>query len=199
MRKKIFLPVFCLAVSVSLVMPATLAKASNENGDSVIVEKEQYIDEFGDTVNVTRYLDSNGEVIQGTVEKGMIPESEGEFTINAAPYWSASSSISRVWEKWSGSPQVRIYGNGRSASYTSSSKKTYKAINTIGVKNTLFFGSVVEHSSSKTNNNASTAAASSKQQSFKIPTARWKSQSNHTFKHTGYKSWYPTTTYTDKL
>ncbi|WP_226530741.1 hypothetical protein [Metabacillus niabensis] len=181
----------------SLVTGASSAYAAEnttlkDEAKTVETINSQYKDSAGNLVNEKTYLNEDGEVTGGEVEIGKSPTSDGGFGIMAAPHFSANSKTSRQVE--AGWIQLRVFGTGSSKAYTSSSKTSYKAIDSIGVNTILYYNNTVEDTASSTKSNSSTAAATAKQEAINCCFG-YKTQSNHSFKEAGYSSWYPTTTH----
>jgi hypothetical protein len=141
-----------------------------------------YTDEYGDTVKETVTYDSDGiESVEVEKELQVVPL--------GAPFWVASSKVARTYEF---NFTMTFNGTGSSKSYTSKSKSGYKSIDKVGVFTTLTMGSTVLAQKSVSNQHASTAVATASKANV-IGDGTLKDTSNHTFEHTGYQSWYPTT------
>ncbi|ADC52358.1 hypothetical protein BpOF4_21814 (plasmid) [Alkalihalophilus pseudofirmus OF4] len=125
-------------------------------------------------------------------EETVFPEQTGEFSIQSGVYHAASRSsvTSRIEAKWG---QLRIYANGFSDSYTSSSKSTKKAIDKISVNTSLIMNGSVENQASDNRTKSSLANASAAQQRFMVPTAPQYSRSSHSYHNSGANSVYHST------
>lgn len=142
-------------------------------------------DSFGDKVTQTVTKDSSGNVLSIDVEKA------GYSAAGKKGYWYAKSSIKRQYE-WP-NVTVSVKGTGSSKSYTNSSKKSFKAIDKIGVRTTLTSGGVVQGTKSSSQKNSATASATASKANSIPAGLKWKDTSSHTFQDSGKNSWYPTT------
>lgn len=180
------------ATSLDLMGEAEEIKEFNTKVDKV--SNNTFIDKEGDKVLEKVYYNSEGDIIEVSVEKGeyVYPVNTEYSTLSSGSYWAHSKSTvtSRLESGWI---QLRIYANGFSNSYTDSSKNTAKAIDRISVNTTLIMNGSVEDQDQDSRLNASFANASAKQQDFMIPTDPQYSRSSHTYQNSGTNDVYHTT------
>jgi len=197
MKKTIFsLIAVSLLSATSLVSVGAAEETEVFNTKIDKVSTESFIDKEGDKVLEKIYYNDEGDVIEVSVEKGeyVSPVVSKGFSTQAVsgPYYAHSRSTvtSRLESGWA---QLRIYANGFSDSYTSSSKATKKSIDRISVNTTLVMNGSVEDQASDNRTNSSFANASAKQQSFMVPTAPQYSRSSHAYHNSGTNSVYHNT------
>ncbi|MGE7621463.1 hypothetical protein ACQKMD_00005 [Viridibacillus sp. NPDC096237] len=156
--------------------------------DASASTSSSYTDRFGDQVLETTDYDSIGAPISVSVEKW--------GKTSKAPYWNVSSRISRSYAL----PNITVTmnGTGTSSSYTSKSKSSYYSIDKIGVSTTLTSGGTVMATKSASNTNSGYVAATASKANVILPPGKYRNTSSHSFEHTGYNSWYPSTEATDK-
>lgn len=131
-----------------------------------------------------------------SVEKGEMayPLTTGDVSIlSSGGYYAASKSSVTSRLEPSFGPQLRIYANGFSNSYTSSTKSTSKALDKISVNTTLIMNGAVEHQAADNRTSSSFANASARQQSMMIPDAPQYSRSSHAYHNSGANSVYHST------
>ncbi|WP_180954937.1 hypothetical protein [Bacillus sp. V3-13] len=194
MRKILFsLIAFSFFSTLSLV-PVSAEETEAFNTKIDRLSTDTYIDKEGDKVLEKVYYNSEGDIVEVSVEKGeyAYPVSRGISTQATGPYWAHSRSTvtSRIEAGWY---QLRIYGNGFSDSYTNSSKTTKKALSRISVNTSLIMNGSVEGQNSDSRTNSSFANASAAQRSFMVPDSPQYSRSSHAYHNTGTNSVYHST------
>ncbi|WP_206207689.1 hypothetical protein [Virgibacillus indicus] len=196
--KKILFSLITVSFLSTLVLVAPVGAEETEVFDTKIdkVSKDEFIDKEGDKVQEKVYYNSEGKIVKVSVEKGEYaePVSTDNSTKSYGSYYAVSrSSVTARFEAWAGAPQIRVYSNGFSDSYTNSSKSTKKSIDRIIVNTTLMMNASVEDQDSDSRTSSSFANASAKQQSFMIPTHSQYSRSSHTYHNSGTNSVYHST------
>lgn len=193
--KKILPTLICLTfLSLQFLVPVSAAPNDIASIKIESISTRIFTDKSGQKVLEKISKNKQGDIIEVSVEKGEYATAvnTGDFSTQAIVYYAASRSTvtSRLEFGWA---QLRIYANGFSDSYTSSSKTSKKAIDKISVNTTLLMNGSVEDQDTDNRTNSSFANTSAAQQSWMVPTAPQYSRSSHAYHHSGANSVYHST------
>jgi len=118
--------------------------------------------------------------------KTAVNANSATFAVTEAPSWSAYTDLWRDW--WSASP---VYCDAYSRSRTSSGS-AYD-IDKIALRERVWRDGSLYNDQTQTNYDSADAQVNYQYSNWYTGDV-WTAQSDHTFEHSGYVSWYPVTT-----
>lgn len=176
MKKRIIISSFIFTLLLSSSAVAANGTTISKNDESVKVEHYSYFNKDNFKVSVEQKSYSPKLEKSEITTQNIIPTATWE--------WKASTNLGKAFKF--PYPQMQFYSTGESYSPVT--------IDKISVVTRLYHNGGILNTSTDSQTNSTRAVATAWQDTIILPDTSTYGQSNHTFEHSGYKSWYPETT-----